>query len=69
MTPVVIMLKNSLANAATKLKQLPDSELFKSFTVVLFVFGQADSYRRVVYCKAGCRHEWHHFDYPNWASV
>ena len=66
MTPVVILLKNTLANAVTKLNQLPDSELFKSFTIVLFVFGQADNYRRVAYCQAGCNHEWHHFDNQNW---
>ncbi|ARK12912.1 DUF5958 family protein [Fibrella sp. ES10-3-2-2] len=69
MTPVVILLKNTLANAVTKLKQLPDNELFKSFTIVLFVFGQADSYRRAVHCQAGCSHEWHHFDYQNWKAV
>ncbi len=67
MTPVVILLKHSLAVAVTKLERLPNSESSKSFALALFIFGQADQHRRAVVCQAGCSHEWHQFDYQAWA--
>lgn len=59
MTPVVIFKTHTLKNAINKIMNLPDSELRKSFIIMLSIFKSADSYRRENECKNGCSHEWH----------
>ncbi len=62
MTPVVIFKTQSLKIAINKIENLPDSELSKSFVIMLSIFKTADTYRRETDCKHGCNHEWHNLD-------
>ncbi len=62
MTPVVIFKTQSLNVALNKIENLPDSELRKSFVIMLTLFKMADTYRRETDCKNGCNHEWHNLD-------
>jgi len=59
MTPVVIFKTHTLKNAINKITNLHDSELRKSFIIMLSIFKSADSFRRENECKNGCSHEWH----------
>ncbi len=59
MTPVVLFKTKSFKIAINKIKVLPDSELRKSFIIMLNIFKIADTYRRETECKNGCGHEWH----------
>lgn len=62
MTPVVLLKTKSLNVAIRKIRELPDSELRKSFIIMLSIFKTADIYRRESFCKKGCTHEWHNLD-------
>ena len=62
MTPVVLLKTLTLKNAINKIENLPDSELRKSFIILLTIFKMADSYRREIICKNACSHEWHNLD-------
>ncbi len=59
MTPLVLFKTQSFKIAINKIKKLPDSELRKSFIVMLSIFKLADTNRRETECKNGCGHEWH----------
>ncbi len=59
MTPVILLRTQTLKNAINKIEKLPDSELRKSFIVMLSIFKLADTHRRATECKNGCSHEWH----------
>jgi DNA-binding ferritin-like protein (Dps family) len=59
MTPVVLFKTKTLKNAINKIDKLPDSELRKSFTIMLWIFKIADTHRRDEICKNTCTHEWH----------
>jgi len=62
MTPVVLFRTQTLKNAINKIEKLPDSELSKSFVVMLNIFKIADTHRRETECKNGCTHEWHNLN-------
>jgi hypothetical protein len=60
MTPVVIIkTTKSISIALNKIIALPDSELDKSFKILICIFRAADTKRREGSCKHGCSHEWH----------
>lgn len=59
MTPVVLFKTQTFKNAINKIENLPDSELRKSFVIMLSIFKIADTYRRETDCKNGCSHYWH----------
>ncbi len=62
MTPVVLFKTQTFKIAINKIEDLPDSELRKSFIIMLSIFKTADTYRRETYCKNGCSHFWHNLD-------
>ena len=39
--------------------KLTETELRKSFIIMLSIFKIADTYRRETECKNACNHEWH----------
>ena len=59
MTPVILFKTQSFKIAINKIRILPDSEIRKSFIIMLSIFKIADTYRRETDCKNGCGHEWH----------
>ncbi|MGV8826817.1 MAG: DUF5958 family protein [Breznakibacter sp.] len=59
MTPVVLFKTQTFKNAINKIKNLPDTELSKSFIILLSIFKTADLYRRETDCKNGCSHFGH----------
>lgn len=59
MTPVVLFKTQTFKIAINKVVDLPDSELRKSFIIMLSIFKTADTYRRETECRNGCGHEWH----------
>jgi len=59
MTPVVLFKTQTFKNAINKIENLPDSELRKSFVIMLSIFKIADTYRRETDCNNGCSHFWH----------
>lgn len=59
MTPVILFKTQSFKIAINKIRMLPDSEIRKSFIIMLSIFKIADTYRRETDCKNGCGHEWH----------
>ena len=59
MTPVVLFKTQSFKIAINKIRMLPDSEIRKSFIIMLSIFKIADTNRRETDCKNGCGHEWH----------
>lgn len=59
MTPVILFKTQSFKIAINKIRILPDSEIRKSFIIMLSIFKIADIYRRETDCKNGCGHEWH----------
>ncbi|WP_321281236.1 DUF5958 family protein [Marinifilum fragile] len=59
MTPVVIFKTQTFKIAMNKIENLPDSELRKSFVIMLNIFKTADMHRRETDCKNGCTHFWH----------
>jgi hypothetical protein len=62
MTSVVLFKTQTFKKATNKIVDLPDSELRKSFIIMLSIFKTADTYRRETECKNGCSHEWHNLD-------
>ncbi|MDA3616150.1 DUF5958 family protein [Polluticaenibacter yanchengensis] len=62
MTPVVLLSKYQFNIAISKILQLPQNELRKSFITILHLFKLADTDRRNKYCKNECYHEWHNLD-------
>jgi hypothetical protein len=62
MTSVVLFKTQTFKIATNKIVDLPDSELRKSFIIMLSIFKTADTYRRETECKNGCSHEWHNLD-------
>jgi hypothetical protein len=62
MTPVVLFKTQTFKIAINKIMDLPDSELRKSFIIMLSIFKTADKYRRETECRNGCGHEWHNLD-------
>ncbi|REE78719.1 hypothetical protein BX611_3013 [Lutibacter oceani] len=62
MTPVIIFKTQTFKTAINKIENLPDSELRKSFIIMLSIFKTADTYRREADCKNGCSHFWHNID-------
>jgi hypothetical protein len=62
MTPIVLIQSHDFGIALAKISELPDSELRKSFILVINFFKIADSERRENDCKNGCMHEWHNID-------
>jgi len=62
MTPVVLFKTQTLNNALNKIRTLSESELRKSFIIMLSIFKTADTYRRESDCKNGCTHEWHNLN-------
>ena len=50
MTPVVLSKTLTLKNAIYKIEKLPDSELRKSFIIMLTIFIMADTYCRETIC-------------------
>ncbi|PKQ60317.1 hypothetical protein BZG02_19900 [Labilibaculum filiforme] len=59
LTPVILFKTQTFNIAISKIVNLPDSELRKSFIIMLSIFKTADTYRRETDCKNGCTHEWH----------
>jgi len=59
MTPVVLFKTQAFKIATNKIVDLPDSELRKSFIIMLNIFKIADTYRRETECRNSCGHEWH----------
>ncbi|MCT4665302.1 MAG: DUF5958 family protein [Flavobacteriales bacterium] len=59
MTPVVLFKTHAFKIATNKTVDLPDSELRKSFIIMLSIFKTADTFRRETECRNGCDHEWH----------
>ncbi len=59
MTPVILFKTQTFKIATNKTVDLPDSELRKSFIIMLSIFKTADTYRRETECRNGCGHEWH----------
>lgn len=59
MTPVVLFKTQTFIIAINKIRRLPNTELRKSFIILLCIFKEADTYRRETHCKNGCGHEWH----------
>jgi hypothetical protein len=59
MTPVILFKTQTFKIAINKIRMLPDSEIRKSFIIMLSIFKIADTYRRETECKNGCGHEWH----------
>ena len=59
MTPVVLFKTQTFKVAINKIEDLPDSELKKSFIIMLSIFKMADTHRRTTECKNGCGHNWH----------
>jgi len=62
MTPVVLFKTQTFKIAVNKIVNLPDSELRKSFIIMLSIFKTADTYRRETECRNGCGHEWHNIN-------
>jgi hypothetical protein len=59
MTPVVLFKTQTFKMAISKIENLPDSELRKSFIIMLSIFKVADTFRRETDCTNGCSHFWH----------
>lgn len=63
MTPAILLKTQEHYNLAlNKIANLPDSEIRKSFIVLISVFKIADKRRRDIWCKNGCTHDWHNID-------
>lgn len=62
MTPVVLFKTQTFKIAINRIKNLPDSELRKSFIIMLSIFKKADTYRRENDCINGCSHFWHNLN-------
>lgn len=60
MTPVILLkTQENYKIALSKIIDLPDSELKKSFITLMSVFKVVDKKRRESECKNGCAHDWH----------
>jgi hypothetical protein len=63
MTPVILLKTQEHYNLAlNKIADLPDSEIRKSFIVLISVFKIADKRRGDIWCKNGCTHDWHNIE-------
>ena len=62
MTPVVLFKTQGFKIALQKILVLPDNENRKTFITLVSIFKVTDTYRRNVWCKDGCKHEWHNLE-------
>ncbi|VXB97299.1 conserved hypothetical protein [Flavobacterium sp. 9AF] len=58
-TPIQLLKVKNVKVALQKIIALPDHEMRKAFITLITLFKISDTYRRKVWCKNGCHHEWH----------
>jgi len=58
-TPCALMNQKPVISAINKIRNLPENEWEKSFTLWVTILGISDKRRRETDCVNGCSHEWH----------
>jgi hypothetical protein len=61
-TPAVLLSRGPLREQLAKVGNLPESEMGKSFRILISLLSVADARRRRVECANGCQHPWHNLD-------
>lgn len=61
-TPAVLLSRGLLREQLAKVGNLPESEMGKSFRILISLLSVADARRRRVECANGCQHPWHNLD-------
>jgi hypothetical protein len=61
-TPAVLLSRGPLREQLAKVGNLPESEMGKSFRILISLLSVADARRRRIECANGCQHPWHNLD-------
>jgi len=61
-TPAVLLSRGPLRAQLAKVGNLTESEMGKSFRILISLLSVADARRRRIDCANGCQHSWHNLD-------
>jgi hypothetical protein len=61
-TPAVLLSRGLLREQLAKVGNLPESEMGKSFRILISLLSVADARRSRIECANGCQHPWHNLD-------